>query len=181
MPEYYVQYEIIVNADDPLAAAKEVKEIFQDPEAIPPVLDVRLFDPRSLAFPPRWTVDLADPEPEAKPVNEPQSIPLHQQRIGFVEANNEMAERGHTLLYFGDMFVAWLRQRDGWYLQVHYNPDNYPVLRTTLLRLTEDDLRDVIVTNHSGWRVLSLAVPGVKVSKWGHEHTWRVIDEPDDA
>lgn len=82
-----------------------------------------------------------------------------------IEINDSLCERGGTLLVTEDgSMVAWLPVGDK-FLEVTYNPDNYPALNVVPTDLTEAQIVKHINDNLVGWYVRKCNLEGVRVGK----------------
>lgn len=90
-----------------------------------------------------------------------------------------LTERGNTLLLNPDShgFVAWCGLPNGNFLEVTWEPDNYPGLGVVEVTLTQDKLVEHINSLH-GWEIDRCNLPGVRYLDRGGNHTW--VAEPDD-
>ena len=74
-------------------------------------------------------------------------------------------ERGNTWLTEEDNHIAWLRLREGCYLEVSIFRDDYPGLNVSVVRMTEKKLAARIRTKFGGWFARKLNVDGVELDE----------------
>jgi phage-related protein len=71
-------------------------------------------------------------------------------------------DRGNTLLVRNESMVGWLEVKRNVYLEVAWNPDNYPALNVTMIERTPEEIVEHINKNLTGWFVRKANFNGIR-------------------